>query len=64
MQAIDNAELISTKLQLWMPSLSVKKKKKKKKISKTRAISISQLLGQRHSMEALLKLQVGLSRWR
>ena len=26
MQAIDNAELISTKLQLWMPSLSVKKK--------------------------------------
>lgn len=27
MQAIDNAELISTKLQLWMPSLSVKKKK-------------------------------------
>lgn len=37
---------------------------KKKKISKTRAISISQLLGQRHSMEALLKLQVGLSRWR
>lgn len=27
MQAIDNAELISTKLQLWMPSLSVKKRK-------------------------------------
>ena len=29
MQTIDNAELISTKLQLWMPSLSVKIKKKK-----------------------------------
>ena len=26
MQAIDNAELISTKLQLWMPSLLKKKK--------------------------------------
>lgn len=25
MQAIDNAELISTKLQLWMPSLPEKK---------------------------------------